>query len=60
MRKDITQDLHNLYDAIAQLHQDIKNCADISNDERKDLIDSNYELEEIVRCMINELESVTE
>lgn len=59
-KKEILQTLHNTYDVIALLHRNIKNCTDINNEQKTDLIDSNYELEEIVRYMIEELESVIE
>ncbi len=55
-KKDLLQTLHNLYDEFAQLHDDINNCIDINCEQNTDLIDSNHEIEEIIRYMICEIE----
>jgi flagellar hook-associated protein FlgK len=56
-KQDLLQTLHNMYDEFEQLHHDINNCIDINCEQITDLIDSNYELEEIVRYMICEIEN---
>lgn len=56
-KKEILQTLHNMYDEVAQLHHDINNCIDITSEQNTDLIDSNSELNEIIRCMICEIEN---
>lgn len=55
-KKEILQTLHNMYDEVAELHDDINNCIDINCEQNTDLIESNYEIEEIIRCMICEIE----
>lgn len=45
-----------MYNEVAQLHNAINNCIDITDEQNKDLIESNSEIEEIIRYMICEIE----
>lgn len=55
-RVELLQTLHNVYNVVAQLHNNIDNCVDITDKQRVDLIESSYELEEIIRCMLCEFD----